>query len=440
MKNRKLVLHVLLSVFCLVAIALPTTPTQANGAYIALSLNHGVPGSTVTVSGYNFTADEWVDIYYYLNGSRIWVEDLKTDLTGYFQVTLDVPESYKGDHTVLAEDEHAITAYADFTVEPGLIVDPDEGHVGMNLTVYGVGFAANEDVDIMYDGSQVASAETNDKGSFDVSFPVPASQYGARLVKAEDAAENEATAIFTVVNVVTETVTDGIVDAKDEADTEVEVTGTATVTVAQYDDNPGGDAPTGFIALGKYIDVHVPDTSGVTEIEIKLYYTDAELDAAGIDDEELLQLMWWNDTKAEWDECSIHGVSTTAITIGSHDYSGYMWAKITEDTTPSLDDLQGEEWGGMHGEHEAPGGCFIATAAYGTDTARELDILREFRDEVLLPNRLGARLVSFYYRTSPPIADLISQNELLRTAVRVGFVDPIVSILNWSHDLWSGRA
>jgi len=85
------------------------------------------------------------------------------------------------------------------------------------------------------------------------------------------------------------------------------------------------------------------------------------------------------------------------------------------------------------------GWCFIATAAYGTDTAKEIDILREFRDEVLLPNSLGAKLVSLYYETSPPIANLISQHEVLRTAVRVGFVDPIVKILTWSHDLWSGR-
>lgn len=82
--------------------------------------------------------------------------------------------------------------------------------------------------------------------------------------------------------------------------------------------------------------------------------------------------------------------------------------------------------------------CFIATAAYGTDTAKEIDILREFRDEVLLPNSLGTKFVSFYYETSPPIADFISQHEVLRTAVRMGFIDPIVKILTWTHDLWSG--
>jgi len=81
--------------------------------------------------------------------------------------------------------------------------------------------------------------------------------------------------------------------------------------------------------------------------------------------------------------------------------------------------------------------CFIATAAYGTPEAEEINIIREFRDVVLRPNSLGAELVSLYYETSPPIAEFISQNEALRTAVRVGFIDPIVAILNWSHGLWS---
>ena len=237
-------------------------------------------------------------------------------------------------------------------------------------------------------------------------------------------------------DVVTKTVTGGgTVDATDEADTEVEVDGTATVTVAPYDKNPGGPAPTGFSSLGKYIDVYVPNTDQVTEIEIRLYYTDDELTKAGIDDESLLRPLWWDGD--EWDVCSDHGVHTDS----TNGYSGYMWARITKNTRPSLDDLQGLPIDqGVEGPSEAPHPwCFIATAAYGTDTAKEIDILREFRDAVLLPNSLGAKFVSFYYRTSPPIANFISQHEVLRTAVRVGFVDPIVTILNWSHALWSAR-
>jgi len=84
-----------------------------------------------------------------------------------------------------------------------------------------------------------------------------------------------------------------------------------------------------------------------------------------------------------------------------------------------------------------PFDCFIATVAYGTDTGEGINILREFRDVVLLPSGAGAEFVSLYYQISPSIAGVISQHDFLRTAVRVGFVDPIVAILNWSHALWS---
>jgi len=234
------------------------------------------------------------------------------------------------------------------------------------------------------------------------------------------------------VGTVTKTVTNSTVNATAEADTEVEVTGTATVTVARYDENPGGPLPTDFIALDKYIDIYVPDTTEVTEIEIRLYYTDAELataDTAGVN-ETSLRLSWLDGYV--WNECSDSGVNTD---------SDYIWAKIrATGTTPSLAFLQGGTVVGRGTPSQTPRPwCFIATAAYGTDTAKEMDILREFRDAVLLPNSLGAEFVSLYYKISPPIANFISQHEVLRTAVRVGFVDPIVAILNWSHALWSAR-
>ena len=83
--------------------------------------------------------------------------------------------------------------------------------------------------------------------------------------------------------------------------------------------------------------------------------------------------------------------------------------------------------------------CFIATAAYGSPAAEQLDVLREFRDVVLLPSSLGAEFVSLYYKISPPIAEVISRHDFLKTAVKAGFVDPIVAILNWSYSLWSER-
>ena len=70
-------------------------------------------------------------------------------------------------------------------------------------------------------------------------------------------------------------------------------------------------------------------------------------------------------------------------------------------------------------------GCFIATAAYGTPMAEEIQILREFRDEYLLTNPVGQTLVNLYYRISPPIAEFIAEHPGLKLIVRVGLLPAV---------------
>jgi hypothetical protein len=83
-----------------------------------------------------------------------------------------------------------------------------------------------------------------------------------------------------------------------------------------------------------------------------------------------------------------------------------------------------------------PLACFIATAAYGTPTAEQIDVLREFRDAVLLESAAGSQFVTLYYQLSPPIADFIAENELLRTVVRELLVDPVVWVVEATGIIW----
>jgi hypothetical protein len=58
--------------------------------------------------------------------------------------------------------------------------------------------------------------------------------------------------------------------------------------------------------------------------------------------------------------------------------------------------------------------------------AREVDVLRKFRDRVLLSHTTGRVAVGAYNRVSPPLARVIARSETLRALVRAG-LRPIVS-------------
>ncbi|MFP5520592.1 MAG: CFI-box-CTERM domain-containing protein, partial [Bdellovibrionia bacterium] len=62
--------------------------------------------------------------------------------------------------------------------------------------------------------------------------------------------------------------------------------------------------------------------------------------------------------------------------------------------------------------------CFIATAAFGSPLEPEVQALREFRNRFLLTNTLGKAFVKQYYRLSPPIADFIAANPIIKSLVR----------------------
>jgi hypothetical protein len=74
------------------------------------------------------------------------------------------------------------------------------------------------------------------------------------------------------------------------------------------------------------------------------------------------------------------------------------------------------------------GGCFIATAAFGSYQAPEVILLRKFRDRILLACAPGRLFVQFYYRVSPPIADFIGRDDSLKRATRLSLMPLILSI------------
>ena len=79
------------------------------------------------------------------------------------------------------------------------------------------------------------------------------------------------------------------------------------------------------------------------------------------------------------------------------------------------------------------GGCLIATAAYGSELAPQVQQLREIRDNSLLNTESGTVFMKtfneFYYSFSPTIADYERENPVFKEAVKLA-ITPMISTLS----------
>ena len=78
------------------------------------------------------------------------------------------------------------------------------------------------------------------------------------------------------------------------------------------------------------------------------------------------------------------------------------------------------------------GWCFIATAAYGSSMASELDMLRRFRDRYLRTHATGELAVESYYTFGPALAKMVGSSDTLRRAVRAGLAPVVDAVRDMS--------
>ena len=82
---------------------------------------------------------------------------------------------------------------------------------------------------------------------------------------------------------------------------------------------------------------------------------------------------------------------------------------------------------------EEGGGCLIATAAYGSEMAPQVQLLREIRDNQLMNTESGSAFMGtfneMYYSFSPYIADMERENPMFKEIVKVGLT-PMLSTLS----------
>lgn len=86
------------------------------------------------------------------------------------------------------------------------------------------------------------------------------------------------------------------------------------------------------------------------------------------------------------------------------------------------------------------GHCFVATAAFGSYENRWVHVLRDFRDQELLPRAWGRSFVGWYYAHSPPAAAFVAAHGWARALTRVALVPLIAGAWFWLHVPAWGKA
>jgi len=78
------------------------------------------------------------------------------------------------------------------------------------------------------------------------------------------------------------------------------------------------------------------------------------------------------------------------------------------------------------------GGCLIATAAFGSEMAPQVQFLRELRDNTVLQTQSGTSFMTgfnqFYYSFSPAVADLERENPMFKETVKLAITPLLTSL------------
>jgi hypothetical protein len=184
--------------------------------------------------------------------------------------------------------------------------------------------------------------------------------------------------------------------------------------IADYTNRPAS-LPFGIINLRLGV------TTGST-VDVELYFTDPV--PTGTKWYKYDDLNGWQDYEQDYgDRVTWSGQRKVTVTLtdgGLGDADGLANGVIIDPAGPgggavSVPGSAAESAGGG-------GGCFIATAAFGSEFEKPVVILRQFRDRRLLNNNLGKKFVETYYRYSPALADYLREHEGARTAVRFALI------------------
>ena len=114
--------------------------------------------------------------------------------------------------------------------------------------------------------------------------------------------------------------------------------------------------------------------------------------------------------------------------VNSIEFTNIDFAKVPVGSDSEKDGYVGT----MENENEEGGGCLIATAAFGSEIAPQVQFLREIRDGTVMSTQSGTAFMTgfnqFYYSFSPYVADYERENPVFKEAVKVTLTPLLTSL------------
>ena len=131
------------------------------------------------------------------------------------------------------------------------------------------------------------------------------------------------------------------------------------------------------------------------------------------------------DSQNVFTTLEFNGTGTHYLTISESSYQNVQ--EVSNSNDEIKEDL----------DESTGGGCLIATAAYGSEMAPEVQFLREITDGKIMATESGTAFMTgfnqFYYSFSPAVADYERENPVFKEAVKLSLTPLLTSlaILNY---------
>lgn len=115
----------------------------------------------------------------------------------------------------------------------------------------------------------------------------------------------------------------------------INATNQTNITIERFSGNPTQEViPNNITSVNNYINITVENESRIIwPIEIRIFYTQDDLNNSDLDENQLLGIYFWNNSSCEW---SLYGDTGVNTEYNQNGYEGYCWANVWHLTILSL--------------------------------------------------------------------------------------------------------